>query len=73
MINELETIAFARALPDVSLEAGDLGTVVHVYQDGRGYELDFVTWHVGGRDGFGRRGPPNPATRDRLCARGGVT
>jgi Domain of unknown function (DUF4926) len=43
MIKELDTVALARALPECGLEAGDLGTVVHVYEGGRGYELEFVT------------------------------
>ena len=27
---------------DAGLEAGDVGTIVHVYQDGQAYEMEFV-------------------------------
>jgi hypothetical protein len=30
-------------LPEESLEAGDVGTVVHVHKGGAGYEVEFVT------------------------------
>ena len=30
-------------LPAEGLEAGDVGTVVHVYGDGKAYEVEFVT------------------------------
>lgn len=30
-------------VPDAGLEAGDVGTVVHVYRDGQAYEVEFVT------------------------------
>ncbi len=29
-------------LSEESLEAGDVGTVVHVYGDGKAYEIEFV-------------------------------
>ena len=31
------------ALPDDGLEAGDVGTVVHLYGDGTGVEVEFLT------------------------------
>ena len=30
-------------VPSVGLEAGDVGTVVHVYRDGGAYEVEFTT------------------------------
>lgn len=43
MIEELDTVALTRDLPEQGLARGDLGTVVHVYQDGRAYEVEFTT------------------------------
>jgi hypothetical protein len=43
MIKELHTVALARGLPERGLEAGDLGTIVHAYEGGHGYEVEFVT------------------------------
>ena len=43
MINELDTVALLRDLPEYALTKGDLGTVVHVYADGKAYEVEFMT------------------------------
>lgn len=43
MIDELDTVALTRDLPEQGLACGDLGAVVHVYQDRRAYEVEFVT------------------------------
>lgn len=43
MINELDTVALARNLPQQHLVQGDTGTVVHVYDDGKAFEVEFVT------------------------------
>lgn len=43
MINEHDRIVLTKALPDEGLEAGDVGTVVHVYKDGEAYEVEFLT------------------------------
>jgi len=43
MINEHERVVLTRPVPAEGLEAGDVGTVVHVYRDGRAYEIEFVT------------------------------
>ena len=43
MFDDLDTIALTRALPEFVLKAGDAGTVVHVYTDGKSYEVEFVT------------------------------
>lgn len=43
MINELDTVALLRNLPEYGLTEGDLGAVVHVYKDGQAYEVEFMT------------------------------
>jgi uncharacterized protein DUF4926 len=42
MINELDTVVLTTELPEYSLEAGDLGTVVLAHRNG-GYEVEFMT------------------------------
>jgi hypothetical protein len=44
MIKEHERVVLTTPLPGERLEAGDVGTVVHVYQDGEAYEVEFVTF-----------------------------
>jgi hypothetical protein len=43
MIKEHERIVLKVAIPNEGLEAGDVGTVVHIYHDGQGYEVEFTT------------------------------
>ena len=43
MINEHERIVLTMAVPSEGLEAGDVGTVVHVYSDGLACEVEFTT------------------------------
>ncbi len=43
MINELERVVLTADLPEYGLERGDLGTVVLVHANGKGYEVEFVT------------------------------
>jgi hypothetical protein len=43
MIKELEQVVLTAALPAEGLEPGDVGTVVHVYQDGKAFEVEFMT------------------------------
>ena len=43
MIKEHERAVLTTPVPDAGLEAGDVGTVVHVYRDGQAYEVEFVT------------------------------
>jgi hypothetical protein len=43
MINEHDRVILTKALPNEGLEAGDVGTVVHVYKDGEAYEVEFLT------------------------------
>ena len=43
MINELDTVALNRDLPEFSLAMGDIGTVVHLYPGGANCEVEFIT------------------------------
>ena len=43
MIKEHERVVLKSDVPAEGLEAGDVGTVVHVYGDGKAYEVEFVT------------------------------
>ncbi len=43
MINEHERVVLTTPVPSEGLEAGDVGTIVHAYTDGRAYEVEFVT------------------------------
>ena len=42
MIKEHERVVLKKAVPGKALEAGDVGTVVHVYRDGLAYEVEFT-------------------------------
>ena len=42
MIKELDQIVLTEDLPEYGLRAGDVGTVVLVHQEGKGYEVEFV-------------------------------
>jgi hypothetical protein len=42
MIKEHDRVVLRSAIPDKGLEAGDVGTVVHVYRDSEAYEVEFV-------------------------------
>jgi hypothetical protein len=43
MIKEHERVVLTTPVPASGLEAGDVGTAVHVYKDGEAYEVEFVT------------------------------
>ncbi|HZF39433.1 MAG TPA: DUF4926 domain-containing protein [Blastocatellia bacterium] len=43
MIKELDQVVLTTDLPEHSLKAGDIGTVVLVHQEGAGYEVEFMT------------------------------
>lgn len=43
MIKEHERIVLKTDVVAEGLEAGDVGTVVHVYKDGKAYEVEFTT------------------------------
>jgi hypothetical protein len=42
MISEHDRVVLTTPIPAESLLAGDVGTVVHVYEDGKAYEVEFV-------------------------------
>jgi len=44
MIKELDCIALTTDLPSYGLAAGDVGAVVHVYEGGRSYQVEFTTF-----------------------------
>jgi len=43
MIKEHDCIVLTEDMPDEGLKAGDIGTVVHIHQNGAGYEVEFIT------------------------------
>lgn len=43
MIKERDAIILTKDLPGEGLQAGDIGTVVHVHQESAGYEVEFMT------------------------------
>ena len=45
MIKEHDRIALKTNLPAQKLKAGDVGTVIHVYQKGAAFEVEFLTLH----------------------------
>jgi hypothetical protein len=42
MILEHECVVLTQDLPDEGLQAGDIGTVVHIHQGGAGYGVEFM-------------------------------
>ena len=43
MIKEHDCVVLTKNLPEEKLEAGDMGTVVHIHDGGAGYEVEFMT------------------------------
>ncbi len=43
MIEELDTVVLTHDIPASGLTMGDIGAVVHCYEDGAAYEVEFVT------------------------------
>lgn len=43
MIRELDRVVLTAAVPSQGLVSGDVGTVVHVYPDGKAFEVEFRT------------------------------
>ena len=43
MIHELDLVALTRDIPEHGLQSGDVGAVVHCYEDGAALEVEFVT------------------------------
>jgi hypothetical protein len=42
-MSEHDVVVLTRDLPEHGLRAGDVGAVVHVYSNGKAYEVEFVT------------------------------
>ena len=42
MLKEHDRVVLTRPVSTEGLEAGDVGTIVHVYRDGQAYEVEFV-------------------------------
>jgi len=42
-IKEHDCVVLTASLPEEKLEAGDVGTVVHIHKGGVAYEVEFVT------------------------------
>jgi hypothetical protein len=43
MIKEHDRVVLTASVPSEHLEVGDVGTVVHIYADGKAYEVEFMT------------------------------
>ena len=43
IIKEHDCVVLTKNLPAENLEAGDVGTVVHIYKEGVAYEVEFIT------------------------------
>ena len=43
MIKEHDCIVLTQDIPDDGLQAGDVGTVVHIHRDAAAYEVEFIT------------------------------
>ena len=54
MIRELDRVVLTAAVPSVGLVSGDVGTVVHVYEDGKAFEVELMT--LDGQTDFGKPG-----------------
>lgn len=43
LIREHEQVVLTEPLPELGLEAGDVGVVVHVHRHGEAFEVEFLT------------------------------
>ena len=43
MIKEHDCVVLTQSLADADLQAGDVGTVVHIHRGSAAYEVEFVT------------------------------
>ena len=43
MMSEHDCVVLTQDVPEAGLEAGDVGTVVHLHAGGAGYEVEFMT------------------------------
>jgi hypothetical protein len=44
VIREHDCIVLTENIPDEGLQAGDVGTVVHIHEAGAAYEVEFMTF-----------------------------
>lgn len=44
MVTEHDCVVLTQSLVEEGLQAGDVGTVVHVHERGAAYEVEFVTF-----------------------------
>ncbi len=42
MMNEHDAVVLTRSLPENGLQTGDVGTIVHVYENRKGFEVEFI-------------------------------
>ena len=42
MFNELDTVVFAHNIDKHSLKTGDIGTIVHIYESHKAFEVEVV-------------------------------
>ena len=45
MIKEHDRVVLKKSVPEQGLKAGDIGTVIHVYNKGAAFEVEFLTIH----------------------------
>ena len=45
MIKELDTVVLSRDLPEHGLKEGDIGAIVHSYEEGEAFEVEFIAGH----------------------------
>ncbi len=45
MIKEHDRVILTNDLPTEGLQAGDVGTVIHVHHEGEAFEVEFLTLH----------------------------
>jgi len=45
MIKEHDRVVLKKSVPGQGLKAGDVGTVIHVYNKGAAFEVEFLTLH----------------------------
>ena len=43
MIKEHDCVVLTTNVPNEGLEAGDIGTIMHIHKGGGGYEVEFTT------------------------------
>jgi hypothetical protein len=73
MIREHDRVVLTAPVPDERLEIGDVGTVVHAYQDGKAFEVEFTTTKVAASNSQGsEKSSATFANYRRVSSRGRV-